>query len=141
MKNGEAMKRILLDTHAAIWSAGATLRPAPADAIAEALSRSALLLSPVTAWEIGLLVRTNRLDLPRGLDIYIRTMFGQEGVVTANVTPEIAIASTRITELHSDPADRFLVATAAEYGAELMTRDKRILDYAKATKHIRCIAC
>jgi PIN domain nuclease of toxin-antitoxin system len=33
-------------------------------------------------------------------------------------------------DLHGDPADRMLVATARRVGATLVTRDGRILDYA-----------
>ena len=135
------MKRILLDTHVAMWTVGGELTEASAATVAEAATRDELLLSPITAWEIGLLVAKGRIRLPYGLADYIRSLFNKPGVVVAQFTPAIAAASTNLSDLHADPADRFLVATAAEYGAELMTRDKRILDYAKATKHIRCIAC
>jgi PIN domain nuclease of toxin-antitoxin system len=34
--------------------------------------------------------------------------------------------------VHSDPADRLLVATARALGVPIVTRDRRILNYAKA---------
>jgi len=56
--------------------------------------------------------------------------------------PAIAVAATDLPgAFHADPADRILIATAAEYGAQLVTRDKHIREYARVTKHLRCIAC
>jgi PIN domain nuclease of toxin-antitoxin system len=43
-------------------------------------------------------------------------------------------------DFHNDPADRFLVATARVMGVALLTRDRKILDYA-AAGHVRAIAC
>ena len=42
--------------------------------------------------------------------------------------------------LHGDPADRLLIATARELKVPLVTRDRRILDYA-AQGHVDAIAC
>jgi PIN domain nuclease of toxin-antitoxin system len=42
--------------------------------------------------------------------------------------------------LHRDPADRLLIATARELGVPLVTRDRRILEYA-AQGHVDAIAC
>jgi PIN domain nuclease of toxin-antitoxin system len=141
IKNGQAMKRILLDTHVALWSAEGQLNEASTAIVEEAVAGRRLLLSPITAWEIALLISKKRLQLPRETAEFIRGLFASDGVVLAALTPAVAVAAAGLRDLHADPADRFLVATAAEYDAHLMTRDKRILDYAKATKHIRCIAC
>jgi PIN domain nuclease of toxin-antitoxin system len=43
-------------------------------------------------------------------------------------------------ELHADPADRLLIATARQLGVPLVTRDRRILDYA-AQGHVDAIPC
>ena len=48
----------------------------------------------------------------------------------------IALKSVRLPEpLHSDPADRIIIATATILGFPLITRDKRILEY----PHVRTI--
>ena len=48
------------------------------------------------------------------------------------LTPEIAIDSTRLTEsFHGDPADRIIVATAKRMGARLLTRDQKMMNYAR----------
>jgi predicted nucleic acid-binding protein len=59
----------------------------------------------------------------------------------APITPEVAVESTRLPEpFHHDPVDRLLTATARVDGLTLMTRDRRILDYA-AQGHVRALAC
>jgi PIN domain nuclease of toxin-antitoxin system len=136
------MNPILLDTHVAIWSVSGTLSTATARTIDAAAGRGDLLLSPITAWEIAMLVEKGRLSLAPAVQEYIRALFGHPGVVTATLTPAIAAAAACLPgKFHADPADRILVATAAAYGARLFTRDERIHEYAKATRHVRCVAC
>jgi PIN domain nuclease of toxin-antitoxin system len=43
-------------------------------------------------------------------------------------------------ELHRDPADRIIIATAREYGLRLVTRDRKILDYADKG-HLMALEC
>lgn len=136
------MNLTLLDTHVALWSAEGKIPPASARIIDGAAKRGELLLSPVTAWEIAMLVRKRRLVLASTVQDFVRTLFERSGAVTATLTPSIAAAAVALPgAFHADPADRFLVATAAAYGARLITRDKRILAYADATRHIRCQRC
>jgi len=136
------MNPILLDTHASLWITDGTLPPTVTKTIEDAAEREELLLSPITAWEIGVLVSKGRLSLAQSVGEYVRRLFGHPGFVTAALTPAIAAAATTLPgRFHADPADRILIATAAAYGAQLVTRDKAIHDYAKVTKHIRCIAC
>jgi PIN domain nuclease of toxin-antitoxin system len=53
------------------------------------------------------------------------------GVRLAPLEPEIAVASSRLPfEMHPDPADRILVATARHLGATLVTADGALLDFA-----------
>lgn len=136
------MNLILLDTHVALWSLFGNLPPATVKVVDAAASRDELLLSPISAWEIGMLVERRRIVLGPPLQEFIRSLFERAGVVTATLTPAIAAhAGALPPTFHGDPADRILVATAAAYGARLATRDRRILDYAKASKSFHCIAC
>lgn len=136
------MNPILLDTHAAMWCANGSLPKGVTGAIDSAAERRELLLSPITAWEIGMLVQKGRITLAVASEDYVRALFGRPGVVVASLTPAIGLASTTLPgALHGDPADRILVATAAAFGADLVTRDRILLEYARATKHIRCIRC
>lgn len=130
----------LLDTHAALWAVESRLPGNVAKRIDAASARSELLLSPVSAWEIGMLVSKGRLKLSESAEAFIARLFSQPGVVIANLTPRVALQSATLG-MHADPADRMLVATAIGYGADFVTRDARIVSWAKSTRALRCVAC
>jgi len=109
--------------------------------IAAAMRTREVFLSPITAWEIGLLAERGRLSLDRSLDDYIATLFDPRRFRLAPVTPVVAARSSFLPgELHRDPADRMLVATARDVGLTLVTRDERLLAYGRAG-HLRTLAC
>jgi PIN domain nuclease of toxin-antitoxin system len=135
------MRPILLDTHIAIFAAEGKLPQAMLSAIDAAEEQELLLLSPITAWEIAMLVTKRRITLDQEVTHYVRSLYRESRAILAEFSPRIAVASTMLPgEFHNDPADRILIATAAEYGADLATQDRAIQSYAKKTKHIRCLA-
>ena len=70
---------------------------------------------------------------------WVHSGLNDYGVELAELSPEIAIDSTRLPDdLHSDPADRIIVATARNRNATLVTADRAILEYSRA-KHVRVV--
>jgi PIN domain nuclease of toxin-antitoxin system len=134
---------LLLDTCAAIWFAQ---DDEMSDAAYEALDHSfdigaPVYVSPITAWEIGLLAARGRLGPLIAPQLWFRRLMSITGMALAEMSPEVLMASSYLPgKLPRDPADRILVATAREYGFQLMTRDRRILQYAEQG-HIQAIAC
>jgi PIN domain nuclease of toxin-antitoxin system len=54
------------------------------------------------------------------------------GIRPAPFTPDIAIDASNLPgEMHGDPADQMIVATARHLGVPVVTRDTRILTYAR----------
>ena len=91
-----------------------------------------LLVSAITPWEIGVLVSKKRIDLHRDTLVWIQDALSMPGISFVPLDPEIAVASTRLPfDMHPDPADRMLVATARHLGATLVTADKALLRIAK----------
>lgn len=133
---------LLLDTNAIIYLA----RDEPiADAARQKLDDAGklrnLLVSPVSAWEVGTLVRKRRIDLTMEPLPWFETFLDRSGVRLVPLSPASALLSSFLPEpFHGDPADRMLVATARELGAVLVTRDRKILAYAEAG-HLRAMAC
>lgn len=122
---------LLLDTCALLWLTSRAPIAGPAlAAILRAARDGKLFVSPISAWEIGMLVERGRLQLRVSPSMYVERTFKKRGFTTAPLTPEIAVASTMLPgPLRSDPADRMLVATARERGFRLVTRDRAILEY------------
>ncbi len=132
---------LLLDTHVWIWSlegdAGRIGRRARS-LLTRAESRDAIRISPVTLFEVMALQTSGRLQLTRSPDEWIRHAMEFAPVRIAELSPAIAIAAGRISrEVLADPMDRFLVATAHEIEATLLTADERILGYGTRTRMIR----
>jgi PIN domain nuclease of toxin-antitoxin system len=137
------MSPILLDTCAALWLAGRQpMSPRSLEALGEArLAGATIGLSPITAWEIGLLNSRGRLPMLTEPAIWFRTFAAQPWLTLAPLTPDILIQSSFLPgQAPRDPADRVIVATARALGYRVMTRDRLLLDYAESG-HLEAIAC
>lgn len=118
---------ILLDTHAIIWIAnddpkfGRTSRTNAETARNE----QQLAISAISFWEIALLAAKGRLRLHEN-SAKLREEFLDTGVTELPVTGEVGILAAEL-DLHGDPADRLIVATAIIHGATLVTADRTLL--------------
>jgi PIN domain nuclease of toxin-antitoxin system len=134
---------ILLDTCAALWlMGGEPISPESRKAILSAgAAHVGVYVSPFTAWEIGTLIAKQRLQLTLSPEIWFERLLAMPGVRLADLTPKILLASTALSgSPPADPADRIIAATARVQGFVVVTRDRKLLDYAREG-HIRAIAC
>jgi PIN domain nuclease of toxin-antitoxin system len=132
---------ILLDTCAAIWLSNNDEMAADAEAsLAAAADSGAVLVSPITAWEIGLLVSRGRIALSRPPLVWFEQVIDL-GIVLAPMPTNVLVDSSFLpAPAPRDPADRIMAATARAYSYRLMTRDSALLDYGGAG-HVEVIAC
>jgi PIN domain nuclease of toxin-antitoxin system len=138
---------VLLDTCAVIWLAnGDRLQKQALDAIVAAGLGGGIFVSPVSAWEVGLLSRPRARGpaapqfLPDPKAWFARVMAGP-GIRPAPFTPDIAIDASHLPDDPlGDPADRLIIATARQLGLPVVTRDSRILAYARRG-HLTAIRC
>ncbi|MCU0883098.1 MAG: type II toxin-antitoxin system VapC family toxin [Hyphomonadaceae bacterium] len=136
----------LLDTHTLIWVAkGSPLRKEASETILEAANDGDLLLSPVTAWEIGQLSMRpsgQALGFARDPAHWFEAALARPGFSMLPLTPAAAILASRLPgEFHKDPADRLLVASAIVARATFVTRYDRIIIWARQTGAIPTLAC
>ena len=125
--------QLLLDTNAAIFAVEGTLRPAAAALLTEKFrGGEAVLLSPITGWELGLLFSRGRLRAAIRPREYLRRLTSMPGVAMARLSAEILLDSSFLPGAPPrDPADRIIAATAREHGYTVMTRDATLLAYAR----------
>ena len=134
---------LLLDTCAAVWiGEDQPLSSEALTAIQGSHRRAELIfVSPITAWEIGLLVSRGKLTSPMSPQRWFARLLDAPGVRLAVMSPDVLIASSFLPGAPPrDPADRILAATARECGYRLLTRDAPLLTYARQG-HLQALAC
>src|SRR5262245_52580441 len=135
--------QLLLDTCAAIWLAeGSTLSPGATKHLDDAYEAgAAAFVSPITAWEIGMLVSRGRATVLITPQLWFERLTDVLNFRLAEMPPHVLIASSFLPGAPPrDPADRILAATAREYGYALVTRDRALLEYAEQG-HIQVLSC
>src|SRR5204863_3648127 len=100
-----------------------------------------IYVSPITAWEIGILVSRGRLTSPMSPQRWFERLLHAPGVRLVEMSPDVLITSSFLPGTPPrDPADRILAATAREHGYRLLTRDTPLLTYARQG-HLQALAC
>lgn len=119
---------ILLDTHVWIWLSVSQERLSLA-AKKVIHSTSEKWISAISCWELAKLVEKNRIGFSIPVLNWIRQSLLEKAVRIADLSPEVAVESTRLQDFHQDPADQIIVATARILGMPLVTSDRRIRSY------------
>ncbi len=129
---------ILLDTHVLLWArAGRSQLGRQAAAIVnEAWRRGEAAVSALTFWELAMRQAKLQLTLDTGIDLATwRIRLLDSGLNEIPLNGEIGIRAGLLADLHGDPADRIIVATALE-GHQLVTADRRILGWSGQLERI-----
>ncbi len=120
---------IVLDTHVLIWL---TQEPEKigknaTKIIKDAWQKRELAISAISFWECQMLQNKGRINIPLSVEIW-RDKLLKKGLIEIAVDGEIGILSANL-ELHGDPADRIIIATALQNKTQLITADLKILAY------------
>jgi PIN domain nuclease of toxin-antitoxin system len=123
---------IVLDTHVWVWyvSNPERLSNRAMKSLKTAANENAIFISSISAWEVALLVANNRLQLTMDVTDWIVRSETLPFFQFVPVDNSIAVRSVNLPQpLHSDPADRIIIATSHAIGASLITKDQKILNY------------
>jgi PIN domain nuclease of toxin-antitoxin system len=134
---------LILDTCAAIWIvANEPISPTAEDAMDRARDNGeAIFVSPITAWEVGLLTVKGRFASPHPPQIWFERLMAIESFHLVALSPSILIDSCFLPgQPPRDPSDKIIISTAREHDLTVMTRDRLILEYAKVG-NVRALAC
>lgn len=118
--------KYLLDTHIWLWS---LLEPSRINLqVAEILSNgeNELFISPISLWETLILAEKGKIELHPTPEEWISKAIDRSSVKEAKLSHAIALKSRQIDLPHQDPADRFIAATAWEYGLILISADEKV---------------
>lgn len=136
------MNDLLLDTCAVLFLTA----QAPSRRVDEAMratiaDQGRVFVSPITAWEIGMLAARGRFVIAQRAEVWFAEFLRKAEVSLAPMPANLLIASSFLPgRPPRDPWDRIIAATAREFGQILITRDRSLLEYADAG-HINALPC
>lgn len=121
---------MILDTHTLLWldRDDPALGPESRRQVEAAWRAGGVAASAISFWEVAMLAQRGRIVLPLAPDRW-RADWLQAGLTEIPVDGRIALLSSALEDLHRDPADRFIVATAIGSNKTLMTADAKILGW------------
>lgn len=130
--------RYLLDTHAWIWwhSNSKKLSKKVFGIINSKPQEREILLSAISIWEFCKLLEKGHLRLAIDGDKWIEEALKNLPLQLVPLSPEICWQSTTLPgNIHGDPADQLIAATARNQNATLLTKDKLLAGY----EHVRSL--
>src|ERR1700674_376432 len=119
--------KLLLDTHIWIWSAVEPDRLKRN--VAQALDdpENELWLSPISIWELSVLVKKQRIELDDDLHAWVQRALSTVKLREAPLTTDVVLQVSSIRFSHRDPADHFIAASAMVFELTLVTADPRLI--------------
>ena len=137
MNNGRPKmeaNNIVLDTHILIWSllAPDNLSSDIQKLINEAQNSNNLYVAAITLWEVAMLIHKKRINVFERSADFLNTISHIDGLniipLNANIAAESVMLPGGFT---SDPADCLIIASTREIAGNLITRDQKIINWAK----------
>lgn len=139
--SGDRQAVILLDTQALIWLIEGNPRLGDKARMIierERIGREATI-APISVWEAAMLVDKGKITLSSAVRDWFQAVLAEPGFRLADLTVAMgADAGSLPGDIHGDPADRLIIATARALGCPVLTSDTLILHYAKAG-HVQAI--
>ncbi len=120
---------ILLDTHALLWQEDGSpkLGQRAHRVIERAFDENNVAVSPISFWEVAMRVQKGHITFLSDVAAWRRDLISR-GLNEIPVDGGIAVRAGLLPDMHGDPADRLIVATALE-GHQLLTADQRLLQW------------
>ena len=128
---------IVLDTHTWFWWINLEHERLPSHWLPLLEGADVVGVSPVSCFEVALAARRGRMELPSTPREWLKEALGGSGVTLLPITADIAARAVDLPEIHRDPFDRVIIATALELGAALLSVDSIIPKYAAAISELK----
>ncbi|HEY2069531.1 MAG TPA: type II toxin-antitoxin system VapC family toxin [Rhizomicrobium sp.] len=134
---------ILLDTCAAMYILDhKPMKKAAVEAIDAATDFGGrVFVSPITAWEVGMLVSKGRFRSRYTPEKWLEQLQALPNLAMTAMPAELLMKSSFLPGIPPrDPWDRVVIATGREYGYTVITSDRAMLEYAQEG-HLSALEC
>jgi PIN domain nuclease of toxin-antitoxin system len=123
---------MILDTCALLWLA---VDQAKLSTTAlKAIEASPILgVSAISAYEIGQKYKNGRLQLSLLPKVWFERAITQHNLTVIDLSAEICLRATELPDIHKDPFDRLIIATAMSRGTPVITGDSIFAKYGITT--------
>ena len=122
--------RIILDTCAVIWAVSEPEKLSDNGKRSLTHPEAEVFVSVITCAEIACAVERGRIEIDRHWKSWFRTYTELNGWQIVPIDLGVMEEAYSLPEYsHRDPADRIIVATARKLRLQIVTADRRMLDY------------
>ena len=122
------MLNLLLDTCALIWLAAGSSHLSQ-NAVKRINSAFVVYVSPVSLWEIARKVAKGTLSLPLEPQEWFARVKEKHNLTMLPLSEAVMFKAAALPEIHKDPADRFIVASAMINSLSIVTSDHIMPQY------------
>ena len=122
---------IILDTHIWVWylTQNEKIKPETVKKINKLKAAEKVFISSISIWEVCKLIEKNRIQFSIPLSEWLSIALSSN-IYTVELSSNIFCESCMLPgEFHGDPADQMIVATSRIMEYDLITYDKKILNY------------
>jgi len=119
---------MILDTCALLWLAqgGGKISPKTLQEINDV---PVVYISAITGFEVALKHKRGKLRLPATPQDWLAALVEHHDLSVIPIDMELGAAAAALPDVHSDPCDRFIIATAQKLGCPIVTADTHFAFY------------
>lgn len=119
---------MLLDTCGLLWLAHEQERLSE-ETLRKIDESPVVYVSAITSFEIGLKYKSSKLVLPVPPKDWFERILKHHDISIIDIDSEICFKATELPDIHKDPCDRFIIATALIRKLPIVTADHRFHEY------------
>jgi PIN domain nuclease of toxin-antitoxin system len=119
---------MILDTCALLWLAHGD-KKLSRFALKEIARASVVYVSAISGFEIALKAAKGKLKLPVPPQEWFQKIVEHHGLAVLPLEWNVCTAAAQLPQIHDDPCDRFIIATAKMNDLPVVTADERFEDY------------
>ncbi len=119
---------MLLDTCGLLWLAHEQERLST-ETLRQIDMSSVVYVSAITSFEIGLKHKAGKLALPVPPRDWFEQIVAHHDLSVIDIDAAICLKATELPDIHRDPCDRFVIATATIRRLPVVTADRRFQEY------------
>ena len=119
---------MILDTCALLWLAEGGKRISE-KTLKEINEAPAVYISAITGFEIALKSKRGKIQLPATPQEWLAAILEHHNISVVPLDMDLCVLSATLPDIHADPCDRFIIATARRLGCPIVTADAHFAAY------------